>query len=227
MLYIDQPIGVGFSYGTANVSNTMDAAPLVWNLIQAFYTQFPKYKSRDFGIWTESYGGHYGPGFGKYIIDQNRKIDAGSVKGEKIRLTAIGLNNAWINPYDSYKAQIDYSLSNGYKQLINTEQAAILQRSLDQKCKPALEKCWQSNSNRDCQSALMTCKIQVEAPLSDSGDFGVYDVRDKRSAKWPPQTYEKWLQTREIQTMIGAKTRFQECPSSVHRRFSRTGDGMF
>jgi carboxypeptidase C (cathepsin A) len=227
MLYIDQPIGVGFSYGTSNVSNSVDAAPLVWNLIQAFYSQFPQYKSREFGIWSESYGGHYGPAFGKYILTQNAKIASGSVKGEKINLTAIGLNNAWINPYDNYKSQIDYSVSNGYRQLITPEQAKRHYQKLDQNCRPALEKCWRSNSNADCQRALMTCKTNVEVPLANSGDFSVYDVKEPRRAKWPPQTYEKWLQTREIQTMIGAKTKFIECPKSVHTKFTRTGDGMF
>lgn len=57
MLYIDQPIGVGFSYGTDPVTSTLTAAPYVWKLIQAFYDQFPKYENREFGIWTESYGG--------------------------------------------------------------------------------------------------------------------------------------------------------------------------
>lgn len=60
MLYIDQPIGVGFSYGTDDVSSTEQAAPYVWTLLQAFLAQFPQYESRDFGIFTESYGGHYG-----------------------------------------------------------------------------------------------------------------------------------------------------------------------
>jgi carboxypeptidase C (cathepsin A) len=62
MLYVDQPIGVGFSYGTDDVDSTVTAAPFVWTLIQAFFAQFPQYESRDFGLFTESYGGHYGPG---------------------------------------------------------------------------------------------------------------------------------------------------------------------
>jgi carboxypeptidase C (cathepsin A) len=62
MLYIDQPIGTGFSYGTDPVTSTVTAAPYVWNLLQAFFAQFPQYENRDFGIFTESYGGHYGPG---------------------------------------------------------------------------------------------------------------------------------------------------------------------
>lgn len=53
MLYIDQPIGVGFSYGTNDVTSTETAAPYVWKLLQAFYAQFPEYESRDFGIFTE------------------------------------------------------------------------------------------------------------------------------------------------------------------------------
>lgn len=63
MLYIDQPFGTGFSYGPddANVNSTIQSAPYVWTLLQAFYAQFPQYKNRDFGIFTESYGGHYGP----------------------------------------------------------------------------------------------------------------------------------------------------------------------
>jgi carboxypeptidase C (cathepsin A) len=53
MIYIDQPIGVGFSYGTDSVTSTVTAAPYVWKLIQAFYAQFPEYESRQFGLFTE------------------------------------------------------------------------------------------------------------------------------------------------------------------------------
>lgn len=53
MLYVDQPIGVGFSYGTDDVTSTATAAPYVWKLLQAFYAQFPQYESRDFAIFTE------------------------------------------------------------------------------------------------------------------------------------------------------------------------------
>lgn len=62
MLYVDQPIGTGFSYGTESVNSTVAAAPYVWKLLQAFFALFPHYENRDFGLFTESYGGHYGPG---------------------------------------------------------------------------------------------------------------------------------------------------------------------
>jgi len=62
MLYIDEPIGVGFSYGTDPANSTVGAAPYVWTLLQAFFAHFPQYDNREFGLFTESYGGHYGPG---------------------------------------------------------------------------------------------------------------------------------------------------------------------
>lgn len=61
MLYVDQPIGTGFSYGNDTVYSSASAAPPVWTLLQAFFANFRQYKNREFGLFTESYGGHYGP----------------------------------------------------------------------------------------------------------------------------------------------------------------------
>lgn len=93
MLYVDQPIGVGFSYGTDTVTSTTTAAPMVWKLLQAFFKTFPHYENREFAIFTESYGGHYGPEFADYIESQNKAITSGSVSGEKVNLIALGINN--------------------------------------------------------------------------------------------------------------------------------------
>jgi carboxypeptidase C (cathepsin A) len=98
MLYIDQPIGVGFSYGTDPVTSTVTAAPYVWTLLQAFFAQFPQYESRDFGIFTESYGGHYGPEFASYFESQNAAIAKGTVTGQNVSLIALGINNGWYDP---------------------------------------------------------------------------------------------------------------------------------
>lgn len=88
-----QPIGTGFSYGTDPVTSTVSAAEYVWIFLQNFYVAFPDYESRDFGLWTESYGGHYGPEFAAYFESQNAAIDAGTVDGEKINLVAVGRDN--------------------------------------------------------------------------------------------------------------------------------------
>jgi carboxypeptidase C (cathepsin A) len=34
--------------------------------------KFKKYAAHKVALWTESYGGHYGPVFSSYILDQNK-----------------------------------------------------------------------------------------------------------------------------------------------------------
>jgi carboxypeptidase C (cathepsin A) len=41
---------------------------------------------------SESYGGHYAPGFVTYFNEQNDKIDKGIVKGDKIVITTLLIN---------------------------------------------------------------------------------------------------------------------------------------
>jgi carboxypeptidase D len=225
MLYIDQPISVGFSYGDNSVDTTASAAPIVWKLLQAFHAKFPQYQSRDFGIFTESYGGHYGPGFSKYILDQNDAIDKGTVTGQKINLIALGINNGWINPYHNYKGIIDFSVDNEYKKLITKDRATTYYSKLDKTCLPLLQKCWKDNTNSACAKSVMTCSSTIESPITRSANFSAYDVRRGSSGKWPPMTYEKFLQKPGIQKAIGATRKYSECPDSVHMRFTRTGDG--
>ena len=75
--------------------NTQEAAAVVWKFFQIFYAdaKFSKYIDRDFNIWTESYGGHYGPGFAAYFLDQNIAINDGKINGTAINLKTLGIGN--------------------------------------------------------------------------------------------------------------------------------------
>lgn len=119
VLYIDQPIGTGFSYGSNTVNSTEDCAPYVWTLLQEFYTAFPEYQGRDFGLFTESYGGHTGPVLAKHFLDRNAAIAAGSEQGHEIHLTTLGLSNAWFDASIQEPANIEFANDNPYRQLIN------------------------------------------------------------------------------------------------------------
>jgi carboxypeptidase C (cathepsin A) len=68
-LFIDQPVGVGFSYGSKTVGTSQQAAADVWKFLQIWFAdpRFKQYAVRDFGIWSESYGGHYGPTFASCV----------------------------------------------------------------------------------------------------------------------------------------------------------------
>ncbi|KAI9755376.1 MAG: hypothetical protein M4579_004305 [Chaenotheca gracillima] len=225
MLYIDQPIGTGFSYGTDTVTSTVTAAPQVWTLIQAFFAQFPQYESRDFGIFTESYGGHYGPEFADYFEQQNTAVASGKVKGENINLVALAINNGWFDPVLQYKAYVDYSYSNSYKPLISASQHTSYLNTYTTKCLPALNKCTTTTgSNSACETADNTCYNDIEGPLSQVANFDVYDIRAPSNDPNPPETYVKYLQSASVVKAIGAQSTYQECPDAPYEKFSSTGD---
>ncbi|KAJ9194454.1 hypothetical protein DTO164E3_7339 [Paecilomyces variotii] len=224
MLYIDQPIGVGFSYGVDNATSTKTAAPYVWKLLQAFYAQFPEYESRDFAIFTESYGGHYGPEFTHYIRKQNDAIKTGMVDGENINMIALGINNGWFDSAIQEKAYIDYAYNNTYRQLINVTQRNSLLDFYANDCLPAVEKCTQNGSNQECENASTTCGSEIEQRIIDSADFDVYDVRQPSNDPYPPATYSSYLQKADVVKAIGAKTAYQECSYAVSSDFQGTGD---
>ena len=218
---------MGFSYGTDSVTSTVTAAPYVWQLIQAFYAQFPQYENRDFGIFTESYGGHYGPEFADYFQEQNAKIASGSVNGENISLVALGVNNGWFDAEIQELAYVDYSYNNTYKPLISATQRAQYTNVYNRQCKPALQKCKTTGTNADCRTADSTCYNGIEGPLSQSGDFNVYDIRAPANDPNPPETYMTYLQSSSVMKAIGAQSKYQECPNAPYQKFSSTGDSEY
>jgi carboxypeptidase C (cathepsin A) len=197
----------------------------VWTLLQGFYTQFPQYENRDFGIFTESYGGHYGPEFTYYFEQQNAAIAAGTITGHKINIVALGVNNGWFDPATGYKAYIDYSYSNPYRQLISAANRTSYMNSYNTQCLPALQTCDQTASNRDCVDADNLCYNTIEGPLSQTANFDVYDIRQPSADPYPPSTYVSYLQSSAVMKAIGAQSTYQECPNAPYRKFSATGDG--
>ena len=63
IIFLDQPINVGYSYGDESVSDTVAAGKDVYSLLVLLFKQFPEYKDLDFHIAGESYAGHYIPVF--------------------------------------------------------------------------------------------------------------------------------------------------------------------
>lgn len=58
VLFIDQPVGVGFSHGTLDVGTSQEAAADVWTFMQLFLadSRFSHLQTVPLAIWTESYG---------------------------------------------------------------------------------------------------------------------------------------------------------------------------
>ncbi|TXG59152.1 hypothetical protein EZV62_016981 [Acer yangbiense] len=92
MLYVESPIGVGFSY-----SNT-SSDYILWNdtttaednlrFIVKWLEEFPQYKDSDFFLTGESYAGHYVPQLASLLMEYNKQPNITPIK-----LKAIALGN--------------------------------------------------------------------------------------------------------------------------------------
>ena len=61
MVWLDQPAGVGFSWGTTDDKDEADAARDAYDFLQTFFKAHAELQARPFFIVGESYGGHYSP----------------------------------------------------------------------------------------------------------------------------------------------------------------------
>ena len=229
MLYIDFPVGVGFSYGQDQVDSTDSASPLFWTLMQAFYAQFPQYTNRSFGLFTESHGGHYGPAFASYIADHNNAIGNGSVTGTKINMVALGINDGWIDPTIQYRSYIDYSHDTSYNGQIDNSTYASTLAAYNQSCGPALQTCTPAATGQQCSFAQSTCSANVQDQLMNLGDFSPDDVRSGFQNPFPSKTFDNYLMDENVQKAIGVSSFriYEECGQYVSRNFDDTGDREF
>jgi carboxypeptidase C (cathepsin A) len=74
MLYIDQPVGTGFSYVTnpnGYVRSEQTLTEELYTALTSFYALFPSLLKNDFYVFGESYAGKYIPYLATYIHEQN------------------------------------------------------------------------------------------------------------------------------------------------------------
>jgi len=93
VLFVESPAGVGFSYADNKADYTVGDDRTwsdLYDFVQGFIKQYPKYQGRALWIAGESYGGHYVPGFAYTILNEN-------AKGTQPQLNLKGflVGNAW------------------------------------------------------------------------------------------------------------------------------------
>ncbi|GMN60499.1 hypothetical protein TIFTF001_029587 [Ficus carica] len=110
MLYLETPVGVGFSYSTASSSYVAvgDKATARANLLflRGWFRKFPQYKNRDLFLTGESYAGHYIPQLAKLMVQVNRGRKVFNLKG-------IALGNPVLEYATDFNSRAEYLWSHG------------------------------------------------------------------------------------------------------------------
>ncbi|XP_051007559.1 probable serine carboxypeptidase CPVL isoform X2 [Acomys russatus] len=108
MLYVDNPVGTGFSF-TDSVqgysTNEDDIAQNLYSALIQFFQLFPEYAKNDFYVTGESYAGKYVPAIAHYIHSLN------PVRPFKIHLKGIAIGDAYSDPESILDKLLDGDLT--------------------------------------------------------------------------------------------------------------------
>lgn len=108
-LVIDQPAGVGFSFGKKGAFKTeAEAMDQLLYALRAFFNRYPELANNQFYIAGESYAGKYIPQLAMRIIVSNQTQQA-----PHIQLKGIIIGDGWVDPKLQQSTDADFAYSHG------------------------------------------------------------------------------------------------------------------
>ena len=222
VIFLDQPVNVGFSYSGGSVSNTVAAGKDVYALLTLFFKQFPEYAHQDFHIAGESYAGHYIPVFTSEILShKKRNINLKSV------LIGNGLTDG-LTQYEHYRPMA--CGEGGWPAVLDESECQSMDNALP-RCQSLIENCYESESVWSCVPASIYCNNAMIGPYQRTGQ-NVYDVRgkceDSSNLCYSELGYiTKWLNKPEVQASLGVEVdTYDSCNFDINRNFLFQGDWM-
>lgn len=233
----------------ATANTTEIAAAATWHFLQTWLSTFPQYNPASrpnatntsatpptgINLFTESYGGRYGPIFASYFNEKNSEIENGTLARDTtlfIKLESLGIINGLVDPLiqNQFYPSFAYNNSYGVQAISVTDQLNAIDISTNQ-CTPAIQACrsagadiYGDNStvNDLCKVAATQCN-SVMGPYVANG-YDVYDIRQKIPSPDPPAAYQEYLNNGSVLQSIGAQINFTESNQYVYEAFWETGD---
>lgn len=222
VIFLDQPVNVGFSYSGSPVSNTVAAGKDVYALLTLFFKQFPEYAEQDFHIAGESYAGHYIPQFASEIL---------SHKKTNINLKSLLIGNGLTDGLTQYNYYRPMACGDGGWPAVLDKQGCQAMDNALPRCESLIESCYKSGSTWSCVPASIYCNNALIGPYQRTGQ-NVYDVRgkckDSSNLCYPELGYiTKWLNTKSVQKALGVEvSTYDSCNFDINRNFLFQGDWM-
>ncbi|KAM3151665.1 hypothetical protein ABEW05_007983 [Botrytis cinerea] len=269
LLFLSQPLGVGFSYGSegegitgayenasfagvqgrypitnATALDTTDlAAVAAWHVLQGFLGGLPQLDpavnlttKKEFNLWTESYGGHYGPAFYKYFYDRNQEIANGTIAGIHLDFNTLGVGNGIIDEYIQAPFYPEFAVNNTYgikaynDTVYNFAKFAL---NMGNGCLDQIGFCRATNLTTAVEQAICTeaeniCRDTVEGVFYTYGERGAYDIRHPYDDPTPPTYFIDYLNLASTQNALGVNLNYTEDSSAeVYYAFQQTGDFVY
>lgn len=221
IIFLDQPINVGFSYSSSSVSDTVAAGKDVYAFLELFFKQFPQYNNGKFHIAGESYAGHYIPVFASEILSHPDK---------SFNLTSLLIGNGLTDPLTQYEYYEPMACGEGGEpSVLEPEQCDAMKDSIP-RCLSLINSCYESGSVWSCVPASIYCNNAQMGPYQRTGR-NVYDIR--KECKGGSLCYEDlqyiddYLNQKEVMEALGVEVdSYESCNFDVNRNFLLAGDWM-
>ena len=204
LLYVDQPVGTGFSYTDNPLgieTNEMTIARELTTFMEEFYQKFPKYSELPLFIFGESYAGHYIPPFTAYLLKNSPTI--------KANLKGIAIGDGWVNPKMQYYSYLEFM---GSIDFINRNYIELLDEVFRKPCMKLCEDGDEILSGLECQ--IYSLAIMDSAELHMKRSINTYDVR-ARCTDFPGcydfSKTHAFLNQKEVQKSLGVDRYWLSC----------------
>lgn len=229
VLWLDQPAGVGFSYGEDNDKNEDMVAEDAYYFLQAFFQTYPQYARKDPFLYIvgESYGGHYAPAIAHRVWQGNTAFQQDGTTVQ-LPLGGLGIGNGLTNPEIQYAYYPDMVYNNSHGIKVVDESTYEAMKTVVPKCQALIHQCNAGDSTLDafaCQTAFVVCNMGLTSPYQMTG-LNPYDIRKK--CEVPPLCYDfshvnKWLNADSTMQALGVDTnhvhRWESCNFGINGKF--------
>eukprot|EP01059_Diplonema_ambulator_P017063 TRINITY_DN29062_c0_g1_i1.p1 TRINITY_DN29062_c0_g1~~TRINITY_DN29062_c0_g1_i1.p1 ORF type:complete len:447 (+),score=174.86 TRINITY_DN29062_c0_g1_i1:38-1378(+) len=219
LIYIDQPAGVGFSYGTMDDKDETGVANDMYAFLQDLIKDHPEWNT-EFFIFGESYGGHFAPATAHRVWKGGQDGD-----GIKINLAGLGVGNGLTDPEIQYQyygeLAYNWSIASTGKPAITLQQYEKMQSQIPT-CIALIKQCNEGH-DETCVVAQTVCNQEMMGPYESTG-LNPYDIREK--CQVPPLCYnmtniDVYLNNPATQAAIGVKSQtWESCNMQVNRQFA-------
>ncbi|KAI7883324.1 peptidase S10, serine carboxypeptidase [Lichtheimia hyalospora FSU 10163] len=226
VIFLDQPLNVGYSYGKGSALDSVAAAQDVYSFLQLFFKEFPEYSSLDFHVAGESYGGHFVPAIAGEINRNNKAISISSSSMESglttINLNSILIGNGMTSPLIQYQYYSKYACGNSYGEFLDQETCDQMDDNYSA-CAKLIENCYASQDKASCMPAFLQCNKEIPELYRAQGK-NLYDVRKECIGKMCFEivdTMEAYLNRPEVLKALGAQVdKFESCNDDLGFEFS-------
>eukprot|EP00729_Bicosta_minor_P014982 gene14982-10299_t len=225
VLWIDQPTGVGFSYGDSGDYDHDEAGIRddMYHFLLEFFAENPEYAKLPFYVFGESYGGHFAPNVAYRVWEGNNNATKSGNGADVINLQGLAVGNGLTDPSIQYQwyAQMAYNNTYGVKSISEAQYKGMVAET--PKCISMINKC--QENTLECPAAQSECNNAQMGPYEESG-LNPYDVRIK--CQVPGLCYDfsettAWLDlqsTRDALGVTSASAEWASCNMKVNQQFS-------